>query len=175
MISKNLQGPALAAALIVIVSACESQPTATSETFESVITARDALIADLKQCTLKHGYDPFAAGLPETALAPNELPWRQCAYDAAHKYGQEHPAVSAQYQQLIAEDMQMTAAIQQGTMTRTQRRARVEELIAQIAAAEEEAKIKPSSAGKDATETVDGARQQYQLRNVVENARGFSN
>ena len=163
---KNLRSLALATAMIALVTACESQTTATSTSSDTVIAARDALIADLKQCTLKHGYDPNAAGLPENALAPNELPWRQCAYDAAHKYGQAHPAVSDRYEQLITEDLQMTTAIQQGTMTRSQRRTRVEQLIEQIKSAED-AQIQAA--------TSDQERQQQQLRNVVDGARGFAN
>jgi hypothetical protein len=166
MISKNLRSLALATAMIVVVTACESQSTATGASSASVIDARDAFVADLKQCTQKHGYDPNAAGLPENALAPNELPWRQCAYDAARKYGQAHPAVSDRYEQLITEDLQMTTAIQQGTMTRSQRRTRVEQLLEQIKAAED-AQIKAA--------TSEQQRQQEQLRNVVEGARGFAN
>jgi hypothetical protein len=165
MISKNLRHLALAAALIAIVSACESQSTATGASSDSVAAARDAFVADLQQCTKTHGYDPNAAGLPENALAPNELPWRQCAYDAARNYGKTNQAVSGLYDQLIAEDIEMTTALQQGTMTRTQRRTRVEQLLEQIKAAEE-AQIKST--------TADQARQQEQLRNVVEGARGFS-
>jgi len=165
MISKNLRGLALAAVMIVAVAACESQSTATGASSDSIATARDAFIADLKQCSQTHGFDPNTAGLPENALAPNELPWRQCAYDAARKYGQTHQGVSSLYDQLIAEDIQMTTAIQQGTMTRSQRRTRVEQLLEQIKTAEE-AQIKST--------TADQARQQEQLRNVVEGARGFA-
>jgi hypothetical protein len=166
MMLKNLRSLTLATAMIALVTACESQSTATSTSSDTVIAARDTFVADLKQCTLKHGYDPNAAGLPENALAPNELPWRQCAYDAAHKYGQAHPAVSDRYEQLITEDLQMTSAIQQGTMTRSQRRTRVEQLIEQIKAAED-AQIRAA--------TSDQERQQQQLRNVVDGARGFAN
>ncbi len=166
MILKNLRSLALATAMILVVTACESQSTTTGASSADVIEARDALIAELKQCTLNHGYDPNAAGLPETALAPNELPWRQCAYDAAHRYGRAHPAVSDRYEQLITEDLQMTTAIQQGTMTRSQRRIRVEQLIEQIKAAED-AQIKAAASEQE--------RQQQQLRNVVDGARGFAN
>jgi hypothetical protein len=69
------------------------------------------------------------------------------------------------YEQLIAEDIQMTTAIQQGAMTRSQRRARIEELLAQIKAAEE-AQIEAAASEQ--------ARQNEQLRNVVDNFRGFS-
>ena len=51
-------------------------------------------------------------------------------------------------------------------MTRSQRRTRDEQLIEQIKAAED-AQIKAA--------TSDQARQQEQLRNVVDGARGFAN
>ena len=166
MITKNMRGLALVAAMVLTITACESQSTATGASSDSIATARDSFIADLKQCSQTHGFDPSAAGLPENALAPNELQWRQCAYDSARRYGQTHQAVSSLYDQLIAEDIQMTTAIQQGTMTRSQRRTRVEQLLEQIKAAEE-AQIKSA--------TADQARQQEQLRNVVNGARGFAN
>jgi hypothetical protein len=166
MISKNLRSLLLATGIIAIVAACESQSTATGASSSDVIAARDTFVADLQQCSTTHGYDPNAAGLPENALAPNELQWRQCAYDAARKYGQTHTEVSGLYDQLIAEDIQMTTAIQQGTMTRSQRRTRIEQLIEQIKAAED-AQIKAA--------TSEQARQQEQLRNVVNGARGFAN
>jgi polyhydroxyalkanoate synthesis regulator phasin len=69
------------------------------------------------------------------------------------------------YDQLIAEDLAMTTAIQRGTMTRSQRRARIEDLMAQIKAGEEE---QIEAAASEQT------RQNDQLRNVVDNFRGFS-
>lgn len=160
---KILRAACLTATILVV--ACESQTTTTSPASSGVIEARDQLVADLQQCTQKHGYNPKAAGLPENAVAPNELQWRQCAYDAARSYGQSHPSVRGMYDQLIAEDIEMTAAIPQGTMTRTQRRTRIEQLVEQIKSAED-AEIK--------TATAEQARQQEQLRNVVESARGFA-
>lgn len=162
---RTLRAALLAAATILVITACESQKTSTSASDSGVIAARDKLVAEIQQCTQKHGYNPQATGMPENALAPNELPWRQCAYDAARSYGQAHPQVQSLYEQLIAEDIQMTTALQQGQMTRTQRRARVEELIAQIEQAEE-ARIQAATAEQE--------RQEQQLKNVVNNARGFA-
>ena len=156
-----------AASIIVMaaISACADQPSGPAAQ-DGLIAARDRLVADLQQCTQAHGYDPHdAASLPETALAPNELPWRQCAYDAVRAYAQSHPSLRGMYEQLIAEDIAMTTAIQQGTMTRTQRRQRIDALVAQIKAAEEE---------QIAAAASEQARQNEQLRNVVDNFRGFS-
>jgi len=33
-----------------------------------------------------------AVGVAENALAPNELPWRQCGYDAVRTYAEGHPS-----------------------------------------------------------------------------------
>jgi hypothetical protein len=153
-----LIGSALAA-----LAGCESQTSTKSSS--SVITARDQLVADLQQCSQEHGYNPQASGLPENALAPNELAWRQCARDAARDYGRAHPSVSSLFNQLVSEDIEMTTAIQNGTMTRSQRRTRLEQLIEQIRSAED-AEIKAAA--------VEQERQQEQLRNVVDNARGFA-
>lgn len=164
MKTKGLRSAILAAAMVAIVAGYGSQSMAMGSSSTGVVEARDQLIAELQQCTQKHGYDPKAAGLPENALAPTELAWRQCAYDAARKYGEAHPAVSSLYNQLISEDIEMTTAIQQGAMTRSQRRTRVEELIGQIKTAEE-AQIKAAASEQE--------RQHEQLKNVVEGARGF--
>jgi hypothetical protein len=157
------------AALIVIVaavSACAEKSGGPAPAQGGLIAARDTLVADLRQCTQAHGYDPQdTAALPETALAPNELPWRQCAYDAVRAYAQSHPSLRGMYEQLIAEDIAMTTAIQQGTMTRAQRRQRIDALVGQIKAAEEE---------QIAAAASEQARQNEQLRNVVDNFRGFS-
>lgn len=162
------EGPGRVGVLAVAaaVSACGGQSDQSASSEARPIEGRDKLVADLRQCTQVHGYDPQdTAGIAENALAPNELPWRQCAYDAVRDYEDSHPAMRERYEQLIAEDIQMTTAVQQGTMTRSQRKARIEELVAQIKAAEE-AQIEAGA--------VEQSRQDDQLRNVVDNFRGFS-
>lgn len=155
----------LVAATAAVLAACESKTHTSATSANTVIDARDQLVAELQQCTQEHGYDPRAAGLPENALAPNELAWRQCARDAARDYGRAHPSVGGLFNQLVSEDIEMTTAIQNGTMTRSQRRTRIEQLIEQIKSAEE-AEIQAATAEQE--------RQHEQLRNVVDNARGFA-
>jgi hypothetical protein len=131
-----------------------------------LVEARDKLIADVRSCTGQHGYDPKqVSGIGENALAPGELQWRQCCYDAARRYIAQNPQMRGLYEQLIAEDIQLTSAIQQGTVTRTQRRARDEQLLAQIRAAEE-AQIKDLAAESE--------RQTEQMRAVVDGLRGLA-
>lgn len=157
--------PILAVLVAALIGGCASKDTATSSSTSGVMGARDKLVADIRQCSQQHGYDPNQVqGVAENALAPQELQWRQCAYDAVRVYEQAHPALRSQYDQLIAEDIAMTTAIQQGTTTRSQRRARIEELIAEIRSTEE-TQAKATAAEQE--------RQMEQIRNVVESARGF--
>ena len=152
-----------------LVAACSSGQTSSTSSSAAapLMQARDRLIADVKACSTKYAYDPNStAGIAENALAPHELEWRQCAYDAVRTYESANPALTSRYDQLVTEDMQMTTAIQQGTMTRTQRRGRIQELVAQIKAAEEQ---QVQAAG------IEQERQTEQVRNVVDSMRGFAN
>src|SRR5262249_19812815 len=120
---------------VASASVCASAFTTKADTLLSML--RPQLIVALNQCTQAHGYDPEqTAGLAENALAPNELPWRQCAYDAVRAYAEANPSLGDLYAQLINEDIAMTTAIQQGSLTRSQRRARIGALLGQIRTAE---------------------------------------
>lgn len=120
------------------LTGCAPQSTITASPQSSLATARHILVASLNQCTQRYGYDPNnVPGISEHSIAPGELQWRQCAYDAIRAYEKSNPALANLYEQLISEDIQMTIAIQQGTLSRSQRRARIDALIAQIKAAEE--------------------------------------
>ena len=139
--------------------------TATSGAQATLVQARDQLVADVRACTDQHGYDPNnVSGVGEKELATGELQWRQCCYDAARRYIAQNTAMRGLYEQLIAEDIQLTSAIQQGTVTRAQRRARDEELLAQIRNAEE-AQIKGVAAESE--------RQMEQVQRVVNGMRGL--
>lgn len=152
----------------LVVAGCSSGQTSSTSSSAAapLIQARDKLVADVKACSAKYSYDPNnATDIAENVLAPHELEWHQCAYDAVRTYERSNPALTSRYDQLIAEDMQMTMAVQQGTMTRTQRRARIEGLVAQIKAAEEQ---EIQAAG------VEQERQTEQVRDLVDSMRGFA-
>jgi len=154
----------IATGFALLTAACANDAN-TGKPESPVIAARQQLLADLSQCTTTYGYDPKAVtGIPENQLAPHELQWRQCGYDAANRYVRAVPAMNDKYQQLINEDITMTNAIQAGTMTRSQRRQRIEELIAQIKTAEESL-IQASAEEQD--------RQTEQVRQVVDQIRGY--
>ncbi len=159
---------ALAGLVIPLLMACSGNQTASSPTAtpSPVIAARDQLQANLRQCTTTTGYDPqHVTGVAENALAPHELQWRQCAYDAVHAYIQANPPMTVSYNNLVAQDIAMTTAIQQGTMTRTQRRARIEALLQQIHEAENQ---------QIQAETAAQSEQLQQVRSVVQDMRGFA-
>jgi len=167
-VERFLARPISLFAPILLIAACSSgQPSSTSSSSATpLIEARDKLITDIKGCNAQYAYDPEnATGIAENALAPHELEWRQCAYDAIRRYSQANPSLAGRYDQLIAEDLQMTTAIQQGTMTRTQRRTRDQELIAQIKSAEEQ-QIQAAAEEQQ--------RQTEQVQTMVENMRGFA-
>src|SRR5262249_53687413 len=122
-----------------VVMALTSMPTDALAASPSLLSLlHQQLVADLQQCTGRYGYDPnHTAGVAENALAPNELAGLQCAYGAVRAYAEEHPSVGDLYMQLINEDVTMTTAIQQGTLTRSERRARIEARLIEIRAAED--------------------------------------
>lgn len=148
--------------LVMAIAACSTEK---AQTQSAAMPARDQLVADLEACTKTHGYDPQkATGLGEHELGPNEMQWRQCGYDAVRGYAQTHPDLAGQYEQLINEDITMTNAVQSGTMTRDQRRQRLEELIAQIEEAEKKHAMASAAQAEEETKKV---------KQVVNGVRGF--
>lgn len=126
--------PLIAVAALV---ACTPLPPHTEA--QRLISARDRLAADLQQCSAIHHYDPrHVVGVSEHALAPNEMDWQLCATDAVRVYERANPEMAPLYNSLIDQDTMMTAAIPHGTMTRSQRSARMRDLLAKIKAAEDQ-------------------------------------
>jgi hypothetical protein len=157
------------AGTVVIVTACTSAPTTNAPPM-----SRQQLRAELTLCTQTHGYDPErTVGVAENAIAANELPWRQCAYEAVRAYAKGNPSLNDLYAQLINEDIEMTAAIQQGSLTRSERRARIEELLAQIRAAEDFQIQAGDNQGSGGQSPSQAQQERNHLDNVVANIRGF--
>jgi hypothetical protein len=152
----------------IALAACSNQgskSSAAASAQSQLDAARSQLVSDLDQCTNSFGYDPQkTADILENQLAPRELEWRQCGYDAVRKYAQFQPALTGRYEQLINEDISMTNAIQSGAMTRTQRRNRLEALIDQIKTAEEE-QIQAGSTQQE--------EEKEQVRRTIDSMRGF--
>ena len=114
---------AFAMAMSAAVAGCGDQTNPPASSTAQLNQARDKLVADEKSCSEQFGYDPNnTASIPDNALAPQELQWNQCVYNVVRAYEHSNPAMTGRYEQLIGEHSQMTTAIQQGTMTRSQRR-----------------------------------------------------
>jgi hypothetical protein len=161
---------------MAVVVVCSSTPTDALAASPSLVSLlQKQLLAALQDCTERYGYDPDqTAGVGEKALAPNELPWRQCAYDAVRTYAEAHPSLNELYMQLINEDIAMTKAIQDGTLTRSQRRARIEEFLAEIRAAEDAQNQVADRQGRGGQNPVASAQRSEQLNRVVASIQGFN-
>jgi hypothetical protein len=121
-------------AWLVVLSACGSQPAAV----ESPAQARARLTAEIQQCSKTYSYDPrTVVGIPENALAPNEPQWHQCAHDAVRSYQKVNPLLAPLYDSLVDQDTSMTDAIVHGRMTRSERHARISQILAEIKTAEQ--------------------------------------
>lgn len=131
-------GLALGALLALILGACASGAGSSAE---------ERFAAHLDECTAQHGFDPDAtAGVGERELAPNEREWRACAYSGVETILIPDSSVPDAYRRLIAEDRVLTDAVGAGTMTRQQRRERIEQLFAGIS--EEEARMRDAEAAR---------------------------
>ena len=123
---------------MVLITACTAPEDRPVRPIPAVMESRAKLTLALDQCTEIHGYAPgLADGIAEGAMAPGELEWRECAYQAIRDHVRANPEMRERYERLIAEDIDMTAAVRAGTMTRSQRRDRLNELIAEIRAVED--------------------------------------
>jgi hypothetical protein len=161
----------VSAGSIVFVTVC----ALASMTNAAPTKSRQQLVTELNQCTLAHGYDPKqTASIAENALAPNELSWRRCAYEAVRTYAEGHPSLNEQYMQLINEDIRMTKAIQEGSLTRSQRRARIEGLLAEIRAAEDALNQVADRQGCGGQNPAQASQHRDQLNRVVASMQGFN-
>jgi hypothetical protein len=119
---------------LIALSACASQPAS----MEPLAEARARLASEIQQCSKTYSYDPrTAVGIPENALAPSEPQWHQCAHDAVRSYQKVNLLLAPLYDSLIDQDIFMTNAIMHGQMTRSERHARISQILEEIRTAEE--------------------------------------
>ena len=161
------------AALLLALAACTSGGSGSRSSgagdtaaakADTLVDGREKLVAALKDCSGRYDYDPEAAGLPENALAPNELEWRDCAYAAAREYTRVNTALAVDFTTLIDEDQRLTQAVAGGQMTRTERRQLLQPMIEGIRQKEEE---QIQSLESDQARNLDLTRQ------VTEGLRGL--
>lgn len=73
-------------------------------------------------CTAENGYDPANPGdVGEHELAPGEKAWRECVYTEIRADLIPRSGVPEQYEEIIAQDIRFSAAIEAGKMTRAER------------------------------------------------------
>jgi hypothetical protein len=123
---------------LLALGGCASQEVSMDTQQSKALSIRTVLIDQVRICSETIDYDPAKIKVAENKIAPNELKWRQCAYDAIHAYAKSHPELRDMYESLVAEDIAMTTAIQQENFTRTDRRQRIDRLLDQITTVEQQ-------------------------------------
>lgn len=109
-----------------------------AQTFSPSAADWQALEAKMGDCTRAHGYDPAAAtAIPAHELGAGERAWRACVYEAIGVTLMKHSAAPGMYQQLIDFDRRMTDEVEQGKLTRLERRQRLEDHVRNIKLSEE--------------------------------------
>jgi len=144
---------------------CASQPPSPPPPSPSadLLGARTALDTALHQCSTTYNYNPQqAANIGEHSLAPTELAWNQCAYNAVGTYEKANPKLAPMYENLVASYQQMTDQVAQGTLTRSERRARTQQLLQAIKQAEQ-AEISAAN--------LQQSQQNQQQQNVIDTIR----
>jgi len=154
----------LALLMLAAVAGCTAGETSRtrSDEAEALLAARDRLDAALRSCSERYPYDPNDPSLPERALGPNELEWRQCAYEAAREYSAVNTSLALDFATLIDEDQKLTQALAAGEITRSERRSRLQPLITAVHEKELE-QIEELEA--------DRARQDALVRRITEGLR----
>ncbi len=103
----------------------------------SFVELRAQLESYLSQCTQTFGLDPRTEpGLSENELAPNERDWLDCAYKGIERIMIPNSDFPGMYRDFIAEAKAVVGLMERGEVTRTQRRNRLQTLMAQIENAE---------------------------------------
>lgn len=126
-----------AVGLVALVAAC-----AATTASQNIATARKQLDAHLAECTARYGYPEPTSDLGPYILGAGEREWRECVYQGVEKYMIPNTPSPEAYRKAIAEDREMTVGIATAKMTRTQRQARVQQLLEEIERTEEANRVK---------------------------------
>lgn len=138
---------ATAGVLASTLLACSTAPTSAGADQTPLQQSYAKFQTYLNDCAKNIGVDPRTAkGVGERELLPKEREWRACAYEGIRALlvpTARHPGL---YGQLIAEDQSMTDRIAKGTMTRSERAARLDQLREAIAQKEQQSTAEISQA-----------------------------
>lgn len=122
-------------AVIGLLAACGGQQASSTQP-SKYQQAYAQFEKHLDKCSATHETDPRTAAVGENELAPREREWRTCAYDGIRTLLVPGSADPELYATLIAEDQAMTEKVANGQMTRSERRARLDEIRDNITAKE---------------------------------------
>jgi len=160
MISSRAVGAALVCGA-ALLAACEQSRPVTKEV-SPIVQSRERLSAALDECTRQHGYDPALSDtLGESELGAGELEWRECAYQALRTHSRSVPDMTDRYEMAISADREMTKQVQEGRLTRSERRWRTEEMMDQIVTAED-VRIETEEGQKAREEQLRGLTDMFQ-------------
>ncbi len=122
----------------ILTAGCTEARQETETTGTTYMQQADARFhARFENCKKIHNYDPERPPqLGESDLAPTERAWQECVYDAVRKV--LIPATSSPeiYESAIRSSQTLTNGIEKGTVTRSQRKEKMEQIIAEIEAQE---------------------------------------
>lgn len=140
--------------------------------------AGDDMRTYLDGCTRAFGYAPADSDrLGAHELAPREREWRSCAYRGIEQIVMPAARAPGSFRTLIDTDRRLTDEVAAGTLTRAERRQRLEGLLDQALArevelereAEQRSQRPPGYAISGATSTFNA--QQAQIRTVARGLR----
>ncbi len=141
---------------VAVLAACTQTPSDGGPPGISFAEMRFALDSQLAECTEPYGFDPREPSeTGENELAVGEREWLECAYEGIEKVMVPNTKFPKMYHQLISDGRSMTDLVEQGEITRTQRRNAIQAAIIEIENAEIVSLIRSSEA---ATEEADRAR-----------------
>lgn len=120
-----------------LLAACAMEKTTPQPT--RLQLAYEQFEKHLEGCSSTHQTDPRTAAAGENELAPREQEWRACAYDGVRTILMPASVDPRMLASLIEEDKAMTEKIAQGQMTRSERKARLDEIRGEIATKERQA------------------------------------
>lgn len=122
---------------LTVLAACAQPPSNEGSTRPSFTELRSALDGHLAECTETYGLDPREQlGTGENELAVGEQEWLECAYQGIEAIMVPSTRFPDMYRQLIADSRSMTALVERGEMTRTQRQNVLQAAIVEIENAE---------------------------------------
>lgn len=153
----------LAVVSALIVAGCSgSEKRTTSAGYMQQADAR--FHARYVECGKIHKYDPNTTKLAQNTLGPTERAWQQCVYAAVEKYLIPASKSPDLYRGAIATSRNLTNGIEKGTITRDQRRKKMDEVISKIESVE--------GANAGAATTAQAERTAF-TRRMVNDMRGM--